>query len=69
MCVVAIYDTIDSRYIAIIYKLSIYRVMYDTIVHNKYITLIKHRSYVHPRTTPHTSPLRASYGVSLVRYK
>ena len=58
MCVVAIYDTIDSRYIAIIYKLSIYRVMYDTIVHNKSINTLHWLNIGHMCTherhpTPH----------------
>ena len=50
------------------YSLSIYQgyIWYDNA--HSTITKIKLRSVLHPRTTPHTSPLRSSYGVSLVSY-
>ena len=65
------------------YRLSIYRsyqyvitntvmtycgyVWYDSAERIK-ITMIKLRSCLHSRTTPHTPPLRARYGVSFVSY-
>ena len=53
-------NTIHSQYIA---------VLFATIVHITTITVIKLRSYLNSRTTPHTSPIRASYGVSFVSHK
>ena len=35
-------------------------------IHNTTNTMIKFRSDLHSRTTPHISPLRASYGVSFM---
>ena len=56
------YDTIewDRKH-----RLSIYRgyLWYDS-AHSTTITLIKFPSDSHSRMTPHTSPLRASYGMS-----
>ena len=42
--------------------------IYHDNVHSTTITIIKFRSDLHWRTTSHTSPLRASYGVSFVSY-
>ena len=50
----------DSRYIAVIY-------VYDS-VQSTAITMIKLQSGLQSQTTPHTSPLRVSYGVSFVSY-
>ena len=36
--------------------------------HSTTIIMIRLQSYFHTRTTPHTSPLRASYGVSFASY-
>ena len=51
------------------YRLSVYRgyIWYDS-ADNTAITMIKLRSDLHSRMTPHTSPLRARYGVSFVCY-
>ena len=51
------------------YRLSICRgyIWYDN-AHSTAIKMIKLRSNFHSRTTPHTPPLRASYGVSFVSY-
>ena len=50
-------------------RCSIYRgyIWYGS-AHSTTITMIKLRSDLHPRTTPHTWPLRASYGVTFVSY-
>ena len=52
------------------YRLSIYccYIWYD-IAHSTTITLIKLWSCLYSWTTPHTSPLRASYGVSFVSHR
>ena len=42
-------------------------IWYDN-AHVTTITMIKRRSDLHSRKTSHTSPLRASYGVSFVSY-
>ena len=57
------------RYFTVYFRLSIYRefVRHDN-AHSTTITMIKLRSTLHSRTTPHTSPLRASYGVSFASY-
>ena len=51
------------------YRLSIYRgyIWYDS-AHSRTITMMKLRSDLHSWQTPQTSPLRASYGVSVVSY-
>ena len=52
--------TIDSRYIAVIY---------NTIVHTAKPLQWQNFSHtLQTQNTPHTSPLRASYGVSFVSY-
>ena len=50
-------------------RLEIYLgyIWYDN-VHRIMMRMIKLRSGLHSRTTPHTSPLRASYGVSFASY-
>ena len=57
--------TINEQY----YRLSMYRdyIWYEG-AHITSITMIKLWSDLHSRTTPHTSPLRARYGVSLASY-
>ena len=52
------------------YRLSIYsgHIWHDSAQHSTTITITKLRSDLHSRTTPHTSPLRASYGLSSVSY-
>ena len=51
------------------YRHSIYHgyIWYNS-AESSTITMIKCRSDLHSRTTPHTSPLRARYGVSFVSY-
>ena len=51
------------------YRLLIYccHIWYDS-AHSTTNKLIKLRSVLHSRTTPHKSPLRSSYGVSFVSY-
>ena len=61
---------IPQSVLNIIYsRLSIYRgyIGYDC-AHRTIIKMIKFRSDLHSRTTPHTSTLRANYGVSFVSY-
>ena len=53
------YKTMDFRYIAVI--------LYDT-AHRTTVTMIKLRSDLYSRMTPHTWSLRASFGVSFVSY-
>ena len=50
-------------------RLSIYRgyIQYDSAPSTT-ITMVKLRPDLHSRKTPHSSPLRASYGVSFVSY-
>ena len=51
------------------YGLSIYRgYIWYNCAHSTTITMLKIRSDLHPRTIPHTSPVRASYGVSFVSW-
>ena len=51
------------------YGLSIYRgYMWYNCTHSTTITMLRIRSDLHPRTIPHTSPVRASYGVSFVSW-
>ena len=47
-------------------RLYIY-IYYDS-AHSTAITVIKFRSDLHSRTAPHSSPVRASYGVSFLSY-
>ena len=51
------------------YRFSIYRsdIWYKS-AHSTTISIITFRSDLHSRTTPHTSPLRASYEMSFVSY-
>ena len=54
-----------NHFIYTYYRLSIYRgCIWNDSVHCTTIIMIKLRSDLHSRTTPHTSPLRASYRVS-----
>ena len=53
----------------IYYRRSIYRdYIWHDIAHGITITMIKLQSDLHSRKAPHTSPLRASHGVSFVSY-
>ena len=56
--------------VSLYYRLSIYRgyIWYDN-AHSITITMIKLWLDLHSRTASHTSPLQASYGVSIVSYK
>ena len=55
-----------NHFIYTCYRLSIYRgCIWNDSVHCTTIIMIKLRSDLHSRTTPHTSPLRARYRVSL----
>ena len=60
---------ISKYYFDICDRLSIYHhcIWHDN-GNSTTITMIKLRSYLHSRTTPHTSPLRAIYEVSFVSY-
>ena len=63
------YLSILSFCLAWHYRLSICRgyICRDS-AHNQTITMIKLRLGLHSRTTPHTSTVRASYGVSFMSY-
>ena len=51
------------------FKLSIYcGYIWYRCVHSTTVTMVKLQSDLHSRTTPYTSPLRASYGVSFASY-
>ena len=60
---------ISIVYLIRYYRLSIYHgfIWYNS-AHSTRITMIKLRSDLHSRMTPHTSPLWVSYGVSFMSY-